>query len=223
MKLKSTLFVITGLLAGVLTSSAASVALFNVGSGAGSDVLFADKDNNLLGGTGLVTVGYFAAGVTQDQIDSIPELVSALGGFTLITSATPGTSAALSAAGYLAEDPVSMGSITASGAGSQVALLGRQLYSITTNAASLAAATLSSQFALFSVAKILDDSPLPNDYVVNPSGTTPIIGTLGSFVGNPGDQGEGTYTTLKMDAVPEPSAALLGALGALGLLRRRRN
>jgi MYXO-CTERM domain-containing protein len=28
--------------------------------------------------------------------------------------------------------------------------------------------------------------------------------------------------TLRFTAVPEPSAALLGALGALGLLRRRR-
>jgi len=50
------------------------------------------------------------------------------------------------------------------------------------------------------------------------------IGTtlLGTEVGTP-ESSAGRFRSTAITAVPEPSAALLGALGALGLLRRRRN
>jgi hypothetical protein len=50
------------------------------------------------------------------------------------------------------------------------------------------------------------------------------IGTtlFGTEVGNPETAGSGRFRSAALAPVPEPSAALLGMLGALGLLRRRR-
>ncbi len=64
--------------------------------------------------------------------------------------------------------------------------------------------------------------PDEKEYTINPSGLIPLIGTLGIYNGDAGG-GEGEYKTLKTTLIPEPSAALLGSLGVLVLLRRRRN
>lgn len=45
---------------------------------------------------------------------------------------------------------------------------------------------------------------------------------LGTEVGNPGTTASGRYRSTPITAVPEPSVALLGLLGVLGLVRRRR-
>jgi len=218
MKLKKTLIVASALVAGALTSNAATYSLFNVAGGPGVDTLWANLDGSLMNGTGFVTMGYFATNPLTTDIDTIAELVALKSTFTAVQTATPGLSATFEAAGYLAEDADSSAtSITGSNA-----LIGRKLYAIASNASSLAAATALDAFSLFEVATIGDDSPIEQSYVANPNGVTPIIGELDS--GDFGDLGlgEGTYTTLKLVGVPEPSAALLGAFGVLGLLRRRR-
>jgi hypothetical protein len=218
MKLKKTLIVASALVAGALTSNAATYSLFNVAGGPGTDTLWANQDGSLMNGTGFVTMGYFATNPLTTDIDTIAELVALKSTFTSVQTATPGLSAAFIGAGYLAEDSASSATtITGSNA-----LIGRKLYAIASNASSLAAATALDAFSLFEVATIGDDSPIEQAYVASPSGVTPIIGELDS--GDFGDLGlgEGTYTTLKLVGVPEPSAALLGAFGVLGLLRRRR-
>jgi len=55
------------------------------------------------------------------------------------------------------------------------------------------------------------------DYGAPFVGVDPVRNALSSYVGT-----SGTPTGVGITFVPEPSAALLGALGALGLLRRRR-
>ena len=217
MKLKKTLIVASALVAGALTSNAATYSLFNVAGGPGVDTLWANADGTLMNGTGFVTMGYFATNPLTTDIDTIAELVALKSTFTSVQTATPGNSAAFTAPGFLAEDAAVVSSITGSNA-----LIGRKLYAIASNASSLAAATALDAFSLFEVATIGDDSPIEQAYVASPSGVTPIIGELDS--GDFGDLGlgEGTYTTLKLVGVPEPSAALLGAFGVLGLLRRRR-
>jgi MYXO-CTERM domain-containing protein len=170
-------------------------------------------------GSGFVTIGYFAAGVNVADIDTIPELIAQLGTFTALQTATPNVSGAgtiFAGPGYVAEDFSIYPLVTAISS-----LLGRSLYALASDATNLASVTSGSGFSLFFVDTIKEDSPVENQYTANPAGISPIIGTLGTFTGDPG-LGEGTYTTLKMSVVPEPSAALLGALGALGLLRRRR-
>lgn len=221
MKLTQTLIAAGALLAGTFAMQAATVTIVNVQGGPGTDTLWANADGSLMT-TGKVSVGYFGPSVTVDQIDTIEELFAKLGGFTILASATPGSSIAFAAPGYLAEDP--------SDSFSPASLVGRTLYAIATNASSLGVATLTSAYSMFAFGTVIDDDPLPQDYTANPAGLTPIIGSLDTFTGDPGgaatvtfDPSNGTYTTLKLVAVPEPSAALLGAIGALGLLRRRRN
>ena len=98
------------------------------------------------------------------------------------------------------------------------------LYAIVSNATSLAAATTLNAFSLFEVTTIKDDDRFEQNYIANPAGVTPIIGELGLYddAVNSFGLGAGNYTTLKLVGVPEPSTALLGAISALGLLRRRR-
>jgi hypothetical protein len=119
-----------------------------------------------------------------------------------------------------------MGTISSSSA-----LIGRSIYSIITDASSLASATSSNLFAVVKIGTISADELGDNTYTSNPAGLTPIIGSNDTFTGDlgldfdgPGGEpglGTQTYTTLKL--VPEPTTTLLGAIGALALLRRRRN
>ncbi len=219
MKIKSTLLTLATMFVGVMSSNAATMIISNVTDGPG-DTLYATSTNSLMNG-GIVTMGYFAAGITQSQINTISGLVANLGSFTIVTSLAPGSpSSSLSASvpGYAQQDtPTSIGNITGVNP-----LLGRTVYSIVTSAASLALATGSSEFALLNLGNITDDVPVEGSFSADPKGRVPVIGTIGTFTGDPGS-GAGTYGTLKMAVVPEPSAALLGAIGALGLLRRRRN
>ena len=219
MKLKKTLIVASALLSGALTSNAATYSIANLQEGPATDTLWANADGTLMNGTGFVTIGYFGSSVLTTDIDTIEELVALKSTFTALLTATPGMSDAFPTPGYILEAPVSGVSITGSNP-----LIGRKLYAIASNAVSLAVATDLDAFSLFEFATIMDDVPLENNYVANPAGATPIIGELGVYDDTEDalGLGAGTYTTLKLVGVPEPSATLLGAIGALGLLRRRR-
>ncbi len=199
------------------SADAATMAVNNLGTGPG-DVLYTNSANVPMSG-GVVTMGYFSAGIAPT---TIAQLQAALGSYTLVTSAIPGDVSAVlgeNVAGYasqLLNTTVLGGQVTGANE-----LLGRPIYSIVADNANLQAAT---QFALVRIGTFADDVPFENQYFSNPAGGTVIIGTTGSIdVQNNPPTGNGTYVTLQMTAVPEPSAALLGALGALGLLRRRRN
>jgi len=219
MKLKKTQIVATALVAGAIASNAATFALVNLVGGPGVDTLWANADGTLMNGTGFATIGYFDIGVSTSDIDTIAELVALKSSFTAWQTATPGLSVAFAQPGFLAEDPTDSVQITGSNA-----LIGRTLYAIASNATDLASATVSNAFSLFEVTTIKDDNPFEQNYNANPAGVTPIIGELGLY-NDSADSfglGAGNYTTLKLVGVPEPSAALLGAFGVLGLLRRRR-
>jgi len=222
MKLKKTIIVASALVAGALTSSAATYSLFNVAGGPGVDTLWANADGTLMNGTGSVSMGYFATNPDTSAILTSEDLFAllSLNSFTVVQSAVAGTSTAFTAPGFLAEDPSSGGTITTGNA-----LLGRKIYAIATDAATLASRTASSVYSMFEVATIVDDVPFEQSYVANPAGSTIILGNLGAYEdsGDAFGLGAGTYTTLGLAGVPEPSAALLGGIGALGLLRRRRN
>jgi MYXO-CTERM domain-containing protein len=218
MKTKAIITVISGLVLGSITTQAAQYAIFNANSGPATETLWANVDGSLMDGTGFVAIGYFGAGVV---VTDIPSLLANVANFTATQTHTPGNSNAatiFSGPGYVAQDY----SLFALNTGSNP-LIGRSVYAIASNAANLLGATDSNGFSMFLVDTIKDDGATDNQYTANPRDATPIIGELGTFTGDPAGQGSGTYTTLKLVTVPEPSAALLGALGALGLLRRRRN
>jgi hypothetical protein len=218
MKLKTLSLVVAGLAAATLSSNAAIFQLINVQGGPGVDTIWANVNGSPMT-SGFVTMGYFQSGVSLEMINTIPELVTQLqipSNFTAVQTAVPGTSTDFAAPGYLAEQGASAGAVPT---GSP--LIGRAIYVIASDAANLASITGLSGFSMFTVGSFLADDPLEVTYTGNPAGNAPIIGVPGSFTGDLG-LGEGTTSSLRLVAVPEPSAALLGALGALGLLRRRR-
>ena len=192
-------------------ANAATFVVSNVVDGL-SETLYQNADGTLNSG-GIATIGYFSAGYTITGVAATD-----LEAFTIVSSAQiGGTSLDLGGAfaGYAQSDAVDVGTITAGNA-----LLNRPVYSFIGNLNTLA---LSDAWILIQVGTITDDVPTANDYSSNPAANLPVAGygQVGpGFTGNAGGQGSATYNTLQF--VPEPSAALLGALGALGLLRRRR-
>lgn len=193
-------------------AGAATASINNVAAGPG-DFLYADGSNNLMTGA-IVTLGTFTTGF--DVTANLGNFTALIENFTPLTSGLTGNASASlggSFAGYAEYDPVDIGSITGANA-----LLGQTLYSFVGNLGTLAE---SDQFGLLDMGPLRDDVPVPNDYSSNPDfAVETLIGDYGTFVGDAG-AGQGTYNTFQL--VPEPSSALLGVIGAMCFLRRRRN
>jgi len=218
MKLK--LAYLIGALAMASNSNAAVYFLTNVTSGyAYSDGLFQDTDNSLISG-GIIAMGVF--GGTGFDPNNI---TTSLANFTTLASAFIGSNSTTlsgSFAGYV-ETKVDTASIPLNDP-----LVGQDLFVFVGNESTLAASTA---FGLFKTAVHGADSPLERTYLANPfdaiAADALLMGEAGTFTGNAsGFEANNTvFTTLKLTApVPEPSAALLGGLGALAAcVRRRRN
>ena len=201
------------------TSNAATAVVLNVVDGV-NDTLYQNSNGTLSSG-GIVTIGYFTDGFdVGGNLNNYSLLIS---NFTpgIITSQLTGTfSASLggSFAGYVEQTTP-----TAFGGGAITApndsLIGRPLYSFVGNQATLGA---SNELLLAFVQNIQDDVPTPNAYTSIPQNATPLIGSVGTFVGDPSGNGSGTFRTFQFAAIPEPSTLLLSALGILALLRRKR-
>lgn len=205
--------------AGLMLSNAqaATFVVSNVVDGT-SETLYA-VNSTTLSASGVATIGYFPSGyvITGTAATDIAN-------FTIVSSATVGgfsDDLGGSFAGYAQSAAVNVGQITTGNL-----LLNRPVYSFVTTNGTLAG-SLNTQLVLIQVGTIGNDVPFENAYSSNPGLANPVAGygTVGSFTGNAAGQGSFTYRTLYPTAapVPEPSAALLGAIGALGLLRRRRN
>lgn len=216
----------------VLGANAATITITNISQGPDDianavvgDVLFALNDNTLMN-SGLISMGYFnVSTITTADVDTIPELFAQLTNFVTITSLVPGTPlASVSGASF----PGYAEGVEVTVPGGQIlvgnSLLGREIYQIITNAATFGVATGTSQFALLKHVSFTGDDSGTQQISGFPTGITPIIGSLGTHEVTDANTylGAGTYNTLKLDVVPEPSTALLGAIGAIVLLRRRR-
>ena len=100
---------------------------------------------------------------------------------------------------------------------------GKNVYLLVGNGTSFAN---SSQFSvakstfLFNAAD--DALPTPTIYTIRPDNSTVLFGSLAPNVQTANTDSTVTPGFQLANAVPEPSAAVLGAIGALGLLRRRR-
>jgi hypothetical protein len=210
-----------------MSSSAATMFIQNPSNGPG-DTLYALNNNTLMDG-GIVTMGYFASSVNVGDISTIAGLVANLGSFTAITTVVPGslsTSFGVAVPGYAEGSDAAGVAIPGGSILVGNALMGRSVYQIVTNSATLSGATTANQFALIGFGTITGDDAGTQAITGNISigGNVYLSGGAGTFNGDASFAGgEGSYNTLKLAAVPEPSAALLGAIGALGLLRRRRN
>jgi hypothetical protein len=212
----STLFMVGG----SLSSNAASFLISNIVSGPG-DTLYANSDGSLMNG-GLVSIGYF----NSDAINptDYASLITNLPNYVTVTSAVPGGPSVTlggSFSGYAESPDDGLGNPTPTDIGIITglnALVNRNIYILMSGSGG--------QYGLISAGFIADDANPggPFTYSSNPI-NVPIVGTAvaNGFVGDPapGGPGNGDYNIVKM--VPEPSAALLGSLGVLVLLRRRRN
>jgi hypothetical protein len=212
MKLSNT---ISALFLGLSLSATAAIYFpSNVVSGSGSgDALLQNADDTLNSG-GFVAMGYFPSGYVISTIDMDLNISN----FTTVASVLSGSSSvSLGGAfpGYYEGDVVDTANIVPPSL-----LIGRPLYVFAGNLGTLAG---SNEWAIKEVAVIASDDPNEQTYVGNPlGGAAPAFGLFGSFTGDASGFGSSTYQTLQLQPIPEPSAALLGALGALGLLRRRR-
>lgn len=203
------------LLAMASTVNAANYYVNNVIAGGPSDVLIETNGGALLDG-GIVAIGYFTGGAPSSSLAEIGTTVS---NFNLMHSVLAGSYAedlGGAYAGYF-QSNVLVGTSVLAGNG----LIGQDLYMFAGNAGTLAAST---EWAIVKVGTyVAEDAAFPVQYTANPSSALTaanlVIGSVDSVV-NPLS---GTSQSLQLAAVPEPSAALLGALGVFGLLRRRRN
>ncbi len=213
----------TKLLAGALLiaissmSNAANYIISNVSDGL-TDTLFANQNNSLSAG-GIVTLGVFASGFNvYENLNDYAALVS---NFTTIfaSGTTGGASASLglaSASGYVefpAVDNVPL--LTGN------PLIGQTLYLFFGDKATL---SFSNELVLLNMGVLQNEDGGELDYAANPAFRVgaPLLGTLDTVTGDFGGQGVSTFTTVRGN-FPEPSSALLGVVGALGFLRRRRN
>jgi len=118
----------------------------------------------------------------------------------------------------------------ASDYGSPAAFLNKPLYTMIGGLGTLALSldvVNGGSFALLSSSEVVNgDTPTPDSNLVSPENSSVLVGISGTtsydYSGFGGAANSTTPSIQLYSVVPEPSAALLGALGALGLLRRRR-
>lgn len=215
MKLTSLAFGLALALSGA--SNAAIYAASNVAlgpGGANADTAITNNSNVRLNNA-VVTVGYFAAGFNVAA--NVGNTALLIANYTVVATALTGTNSVTlggSFAGFAEGPNVDTANITTGDD-----LLGRTLYSFVGNNTTLAG---SNAFGLVAIGPLLDDVPNERTYIANATGKTVLIGNKSTVVVTGSGDANGTYNSLQLVPVPEPSAALLGMLGALGLLRRRR-
>ena len=217
MKIKLSL--VSALIAMASSANAAIVTVSNVSTGLGdADALYENVDGTLVDG-GIVAMGYFGS---NNPSGDIANIAATIADFTILSFGQLGSysdSLEGSYPGYVEAANIDLGDLLTGNP-----LIGKKLYAFVGNLSTLASSTA---YALYLVDTFVqEEAGFGLTYLAQPFGITPLIGSVDTITtlspaivsGDPE-----TYTTLKLVAVPEPSAALLGAVGALALLRRRRN
>ena len=213
--MKITLSFIAALISMASSAMAANIIVSNAGTGYSyTDTLFENVNGSLLDG-GIVAMGYFGS---NDPSTDLSEIINTIADFTTLASGVAGSeSASLEGAfaGYVEVDVYNTGVL-----GSSSTLIGKKVYAFVGNQSTLTASTA---FALFLTGTFAEEEAgFEDSFIAQPFGLVPLIGTIDSITTNSPISGSPeTFTTLKL--VPEPSTTLLGAVGALALLRRRRN
>jgi hypothetical protein len=218
-------------LLGILSASVASNAsaafiqsssLFEL-DGTGSDTIILGgvvPNNPLL--TGIASSGTFS--ITDAAVDALitagkyQDLVSAFASGTLIGS-SDFTNDASDYFGLVVPGAYAF----SSGINfNETTIIGQTLYTFMGDGGTLAT---SGSLGLYRHSNTLAADPVippESNYDLKLSGGTLLVGTAGSKVMTITDLAAGPLAYKTITLIPEPSTALLGALGALGLLRRRR-
>jgi len=188
-----------------------------VGTGNQSDEWIVTSTGGVALSSGIVSAGYFntlsGSGITSASYAALVADFTALTSDDFVQYSSSISSNSQPIAGVTG-DFVDLGTYSGSN---------RTLYVLVGNGSTFGNST---QFALLNSNQTLiadSSSPDTNDFFFRD--TTVLKGTVGtgSFNGSTvGLSNPQSATTLQLVAVPEPAAALLGAVGMVGLLRRRR-
>jgi len=162
---------------------------------------------------GSLSFGYF--NISDAQITATTSLSTLFSSF--VSFAGPGTFAVAGPIGQ-------RGSVSVAGSGTvgSTGFEGKNIYALVVNATTLGAATEAAVLktsTLFAASQ--DALPTPAVVTLNTTGTL-LFGSSVSDLKTTNTDTSVNAGFLTAAPVPEPSAALLGAVGALGLLRRRR-
>ncbi len=224
MKMKTILGITLSLGASVMLSSAASYTL-QTGSAATSNgfansagVAFQNSASVSFAGPGIVGFGIFT--ISDAQIQSTTDSTALIAAFTGFGSSATGT---FTAPGLTANrGTFSRNSVGTVGASSfNDAFMYVFVGNGTTYANSTEFAILKTAFKFLSTD---DPTPTPIVNTITTANTTLLVGSAATDIRTTGTDASVTpgWKTASLVVIPEPSAALLGAMGALGLLRRRR-
>ena len=221
--MKSKLALVVTSLVTLITAQAATLVFTN-SNGANTNAITNEAGTAYQGAAATFKVGYF----TITDADITAARLSATGGTTLISSFVafggPTSFSTFTLAGPPTANNRGFTTLNAPAtviAGSQFA--GRNMYMFVQNA------TLA-EFGVFKSALLFDaadDPTLPNVTKTFSGANTPnaniLFGNTSFSVATSNSDTVATQSWSTAAVVPEPSAALLGALGVLGLLRRHRN
>jgi hypothetical protein len=195
----------------VTTSHAATIA---VGQGFGTNVGVVAKTQFANGGVALSGGGYYLA-VGTFTVEPVittefSSLLAAVGSFNIFQTLTSPTAVGATQGSIV-------GAFTSTGGADPSIFNTKPIYMVIGNGANAASST---EWGIFR-------TPVAFPANVTLSGSTPVtLSSVSSFtaLANAGTaiDIDGGKDQFQLVGIPEPSAALLGALGALGLLRRRR-
>jgi hypothetical protein len=205
------------------SAQAGTVVATNINDPA-NDVVVANMSASALSGT-IVAVGWYNAGFDVDAAAAANNFaaLSSASNFNVLTSTLTGETSdtfGSDIAGYYITSNQDYGSPTAQ------MLASPQLYVLFGNAATLAGAN--TQYALVRFNESINaDTPIADSNTLQLSGGsyTILSGTTGTAIVDLSSiEGSSTEsnTSLQLVAIPEPGAALLSAIGMMGLFRRRR-
>jgi len=190
----------------IAAAKAATITVTNVDFTA-TNAVVSQTGTKLGSGTGFVGIGVFS--ITDAQIAAAASASTIANGFTLFgQSNTIG-------AGFSIDGTYQFESTANIPAGSPFT---GSIYTVIGNAATLATST---QFLVFKEAVTFNPDPAASGPAVLKAGQgTVVLGGFNNFQADIGGGAQAAFNTVTL--MPEPSAALLGLLGAVGLIRRRR-
>jgi len=205
MKSKSILLIAGSLALMSVVSNAATISLSR-GTGNPGIIASANAIPLSTGGYYIGVGSYASVPVVTTDPATLLTAVNSLNVFASVVAPTSGTTI-----GTMTGSFTSLGGATPSDFNLQ------QMYFIVGNAATKAASTY---WGIYSMT-----TPAFFPANVTAAGSTPVAIATGAAItplANAGTVTSNSFALVNTVPIPEPSAALLGALGALGLLRRRR-
>lgn len=167
-------------------------------------------------GPGIIAVGIFAESTNFSSLSSTNDFVSAFTNFGNITNAF----AAAGATGNRGVFSIALNNITVTG----TPFAGKNMFLFAGNGTTLANSTEFLVFRSNNTFNAADDAtPTATTLTFRPALGTTLWGTTLTDVKTASTDGSVTAGWQMAAPVPETSTSLLGAIGALALLRRRRN